>query len=688
MKKLITIALFIWVVKANAANNYYLKETGSDGLNGLSDANAWVSLSKIFAATLAANDTINLKRGSTFLGTIMMNRNNIVFRAYGTGAKPIVTGLVTITGWVNLGGNIWEAPTSGFSALVKPDNNLVLRDGELMRIGRTPNFTGYGNSYYYNTARTSTTMTGPALSSTTNWTGAEGVFRNVRWEHTRKTITAHSGGVITFASMSSGTPGLGSGYFFQRDSRTLDQDGEWWQDGVNNKLRMYFGNNNPNAYTIQAAIYDTLFTNMTGPSAGYFNGIIMSDISFIGAGEFAIYVRSGTLHRFKNIDIRNTGWDAMAVVSSFDISIDSSTVKSCLGGGILFSNASNTTLSSITNCTIDSIQLFAGMETSEQNIVGGGILNRAGQNVYVTNNSVQNAGYVGINWYGNDAYIKYNYINKFCSIRDDGAGIYTSENTDTAAYVTRFNRNVISNIIINGIGAPYGSNDTTDGNANGIYVDDGTYNVLIDSNTVSNLADAGIHGNNNRYITATNNTVFKSGKGYSTNRFGSVNPNIPGRTVIGMRITNNIFYPHRFIYGNYQRNIESSTLLAAQQAIGIVDSNYYSLRTGTDTSLLETSTLYDGTSYLQTVRNITYLKSTVGWEAVTPSRFISDNTSGALYTNPSNNVITVNFTGLSKKDVFGNGYNNSVTVPAWRSIILLDNGSVTNIRTYFLKRKK
>lgn len=263
-----------------------------------------------------------------------------------------------------------------------------------------------------------------------------------------------------------------------------------------------------------------------------------------------------------------------------------------------------------------------------------------------------------------------------------------AEGTDTATYVTRFNRNVVGNIINNGIGARYGSADTTDGAANGIYVDDGAYNVLIDSNTVSNIADAGIHGNNNRYITATNNTIFKSNKGYSTQRFGNVNPIRPGRTVIGMRITKNIFYPYRFTYRDLERDKPVITVLAAMQNIGTVDSNYYSLRSGTDTSLLETTTLYDGTGYTENVRNITYVKSTVGWETMTPTRFISDNTSGTLYTNPSNSSIVVNFSGLSKKDVFGNVYNNSVTMPAWGSIILLDNGNVTTTRTFFIRRKK
>ena len=132
--------------------------------------------------------------------------------------------------------------------------------------------------YLIYTGASTSSITGPALSSLKNWTGAEVAIRLNRWEILRKIVTGHSGGTINFAAHSI-APRLNYGYFFQRDPRTLDQDGEWWQDGTNNKLRMYFGNNNPTMYSIYAATIDILFKSVyssTSVSNLSFNGSALS----------------------------------------------------------------------------------------------------------------------------------------------------------------------------------------------------------------------------------------------------------------------------------------------------------------------------------------------------------------------------------------------------------------------------
>ncbi len=659
MKRLLFV-LFIFFCSTIHAKNYYISETGNDINDGSSPATAWQTITKVNSFTFALNDSILFKRGGTFYGGIVIKRSNLNFGAYGTGAKPIITGLSTITGWVNLGGNIWEAPTRD----VKSTNNLVLRDGKIQQIGRYPNADASQAGYLIYTAASTSSITGPALSSTKNWTGAEVAIRLNRWEILRKTVTAHSGGTISFAAHSS-TPKLNYGYFFQRDSKTLDQDGEWWQDGSNNKLRMYFGNNNPTAYKIQASTVDILITNYPG----YYNNISINDLSFIGAGKKAIHILSGANHQIKNCDVSNSGAEAISVFSATNVVVDRCTTRNSLGSGIQVSNDGNTTLSSISNCIVDSTALIAGMETSNENNGGNGILNRAGSNVYILNCKITNCGYGGIAWYGNNAFIKYNLVDTYCKVRDDGAGIYTSEATfDTSAYLPRFNRKVVSNIVVNGIGQGNGTSDPSDVSVNGLYADDGAYNVTFDSNTVANMPDAGLHGNNNRYITFTNNTTFNTLKGYSTQRFGGSKI---GRTVIGLRVTKNIFYPYRFAFTNGARDEPNITVLQSIQNLGTVDSNYYSLRAGIDSSMSEITVLKNGTGYIQSARTIAFVNGTIGFER--HGTYVADNT-GTLEYNASNSPKVISFSGLSKKDVFGNIYNNSVTIPAWGSKILIPNG--------------
>ena len=657
MKRLLFV-FFIFICNTIHAKSYYISPAGSDVNSGTSPASPWQTISKANSFTFALNDSILFKRGGIFYGSIVVRGANLNFGAYGIGAKPIITGLSIITGWVNLGGNIWEAPAIG----VKASNNLVLRDGKIMQVGRYPNANATEAGYLIYTGATTSSITGPALSTTKNWTGAEVAIRLNRWEILRKTVTAHSGGTINFTAHSS-APRLNYGYFFQRDPRTLDQDGEWWQDGINNKLRMYFSNNNPSAYSIQASTIDILISN----SAGYYNNVSINDLSFIGAGKKAIYILSGANQRVKNCDVNNSGAEAISIFSASNVVVDNCTTRNSLGSGIQVSNSSNTTLSSIKNCTVDSTALIAGMETSDENNGGNGILNRGGNNIYVTNCSVLNSGYVGISWFGNDAFIKYNLVDTYCKVRDDGAGIYTAERRDTLLYAKRFNRNVVRNIVVNGIGQGFGtSSEDNESAVNGIYVDDGAADVLIDSNTVAYIPVAGVHGNNNRRITITNNTTFNTGFGFSFQRFNF------GQTITGMRVTKNIFYPYRFQYRNLARDKPIITTLQDLQGVGIVDSNYYSLRAITDTSFKTVTTLYNGTGYVEQNLPFSYLTSTVGFE----KKAINIPNTGRLEYNASNSPKVITFSGLSKKDVLGNVYDNSVTIPAWSSKILISNGLV------------
>ena len=94
--------------------------------------------------------------------------------------------------------------------------------------------------------------------------------------------------------------------------------------------------------------------------------------------------------------------------------------------------------------------------------------------------------------------------------------------------------------------------------------------------------------------------------------------------------------------------------------------------------MFEITVLKNGTGYIESARTADYLKGIVGFQ--TRSTYVSNNT-GSLEYNASNTPRTVTFSGLSKKDVFGNVYNNSVTIPAWSSKVLIPNGTATATNT-------
>ena len=81
------------------------------------------------------------KRGDTFYGSLTIKNsgssgNPITFSAYGTGAKPVITGFTAVTAWTNKGGNIWES-TNAVSTL--STCNMVVVNGVNTPMGRYPN---------------------------------------------------------------------------------------------------------------------------------------------------------------------------------------------------------------------------------------------------------------------------------------------------------------------------------------------------------------------------------------------------------------------------------------------------------------------------------------------------------------------------------------------------------------------
>lgn len=96
MKKLITFILLIAITGILSATNYYLKNGGNDAASGLDDDNAWASIVRANDGSYSAGDSILFKRGDTFYGTLIppsagSSGDHIIFDAYGTGAKPILT---------------------------------------------------------------------------------------------------------------------------------------------------------------------------------------------------------------------------------------------------------------------------------------------------------------------------------------------------------------------------------------------------------------------------------------------------------------------------------------------------------------------------------------------------------------------------------------------------------------------
>ena len=241
------------------AKNIYISNAGNDVNSGLSPATPWKTIAKLNASfnVISAGDSLLFKRGEVFTGGIIMGKSGtsglpIVVGAYGTGLKPIISYLTTVSNWINSGGGIWKANVAAIPSLL-----VVTINNNLQRMGRYPNANASNGGWLNPEAanNTSLTFTDNELPPSPNWTGAEVVMRKQRWIIDRCKINSQNGTTISYSNPI--VPGegvsavkVGWGYFFQNDIRTLDQFGEWYFNAKSKDFSIFFGTANPNTLSI------------------------------------------------------------------------------------------------------------------------------------------------------------------------------------------------------------------------------------------------------------------------------------------------------------------------------------------------------------------------------------------------------------------------------------------------------
>jgi hypothetical protein len=148
------ILLLVLVLTATAqAATYYVKATGNDSNTGLSDAQAWKTLSKVNNFNFATGDDVYLRCGDTWQQALTIDwsgtaANRVVVGAYYlngsvetigvSGSRPILDGNGTIPSWTgDKGQNAWG------SLVLVTGNYVTVQDLEVKRsTGRGVNFDG------------------------------------------------------------------------------------------------------------------------------------------------------------------------------------------------------------------------------------------------------------------------------------------------------------------------------------------------------------------------------------------------------------------------------------------------------------------------------------------------------------------------------------------------------------------
>ncbi len=571
MKRLLLLPFLMLVVIANA-KTYYVSSAGNDANAGTASTAAWKSLVKVNSFTFAANDSILFNRGDVFYGSVVANRNNLFFSAYGTGARPMITGFSTVSSWKSLGGGIYEAVVNAKSNL-----NMVAINGRPQQIGRYPNANDANGGFLTYETAGSTSITDNQLSTTVNWTGAQAGIRKNAWAMDRVIVTSQSGGTINYkmgenlnadntSTLWAGTAGYG--YFFMNDVRTLDQFGEWYFDATAKKIKVYFGTAVPTNYAVQVSTVDTLF-NLSSRT-----NISINNINFEGANMSAVFSLRGSYINILNSDMANMGAKAIHIYDSPNILIENINAKNVLSNAIQVLNRRQPNVT-IRNCVINNTGEFLGMGSFYETADNKAIYALVTNNLLIEYNKIDTVGMAGIQFNGSDVVIRNNSINHFCYTLHDYGGIYTYVGVGGATYS---NRTISNNIVMNGVGAPAGTTSLKPDFA-GIFLDDLSMNVNVVDNTVFNC-DKGIQSNTPSGVKLRGNTLYDNHMGI----------NIVHKamgTITNLSVSKNVSFPTNndqvnFIFMEMAMNYPvATTLQNCLKALGRIDSNYYHSFSGT-----------------------------------------------------------------------------------------------------------
>ncbi len=639
----------------HAANYYFSATEGDDSRTSQqaqSSATPWKSLAKLNAVmnALNAGDSILFKRGDVFTGSITAGKSGsanlpIIFSAYGTGSKPVISGLSQISGWAPVGGGIWEASCSATNMV-----NVVLVNGFVREMGRYPNRGAANNGYLnYESFSGNGQITDNELSSSPNWAGGNVVIRKNRWVLDNNAITSHSGNTIQYSS-ESGYPGSANyGYFIQNHPATLDVPGEWYFKKGTKKLGIYSPSGDPSAWNVQAGVIDVLV------AATNVSNLTFDNLSFRGANQYAFNL-SGTQHiAVRSCDISFSGIDAVKGAGLNDLTIENSAISYTNNTAL---DITGSTYVTIRNNKIRCTGIFPGMGKGDSGSYEAILID--GDNELIELNEIDSTGYNPVTFRGNVNIIRNNVIRNFTFVKDDGGGIYTWNNIANAP--PTYGSKIISNIVINGTGAGYGTDDTAYAASSGIYMDDNTAGVEITGNTVANCGLHGVYVHNGHEISLQQNTLFnnKSQIKLAHDNYAAYSP------VRNMNLNDNIF----FSADNYSPLAEFYTSNNDMAEFGTFENNYY-CRPSFESYVI--STYYvTGNGVVDKAVDLDGWKAMFGKDA--SSKKSSVNIPSFDYIrfeyNPSATVKMVALEG-TYVDVKGNTYSGSVSIPAFSSAILL-----------------
>lgn len=513
MRRKILVFMILMVLLCRIENvfavDYYVKNGGNNNLDGKSDANAWATIAKINGYAFQVGDQILFKRGGIWREELIVPSNGLTFDAYGTGDKPIISGADIVSGgWTLYSGNIYSATVSGTVYQTFKNSSWINLSHEPDASTLTDYYTDDG----YNTTGFLVTENGDDMAySGAQISGATLIAYINLWSRYAATIDSYSSNIVTLAQ-----DGRNSSYMLFSQSHVpnpnrywlankllfLDSPNEWYHNSSESRLYVYQAGGG-----LPSGVWEVT-KRMTGISANTKDNITIKNInikmavngiSLTDCYNFNVDGNTiediGTQKYMYGYTDQNSSVGVYVADSAHRTergTVQNNTITNCARKAVYGSDYSNVT---VHNNTISNIAVIGEAEGMPAHGGMNSAINYYSSSMYsanswvVTYNKITNCGYIGIQPSFNDQ-ISYNTITNSMMWLSDGGAIYVG------GY--GYNNNINHNTIINPGGARNATGDATIG---GIYLDQGTHDIVVEDN---NITGAGYclfsrHGDNKKW---------------------------------------------------------------------------------------------------------------------------------------------------------------------------------------------
>jgi hypothetical protein len=543
--------------RANATTYYVSSSMGNDGNDGLSQGAAFATIAKVNTLSLQPDDRVLFKCGDTWQAEQLVIRWSgtssapIEFSSYPAGCtnKPVFSGSLPITGWVQDSGNVYRAdlPALKFPLGV----NQLFRYGQRLTLGRWPNIDAPNGGYSFVDAHSagSNQISDNDLPAD-YWSGAIVHIKNIRWSMLDRQVTSTNGHTLVLNQslsclISSWGDCTGWGYFINHSRAALDQDGEWYYDENTRQVYLYSTLGTPT--NIEGSIVQETGGNLEHGGVMLSNGnatayVILDNLEIKNWFNHGIGTPGGMNNDIyhditvQNVTIKDV--DAAGVNLSSWLERPSNGRKGLRGGDHLlfryntidgandFGVTGYFAASTFEGNTIKNIALVknlgksgmgCGLTSGECTENGDGFRIRtfdvrdSGYGNTLRTNRFEKIGYNGVDVFGPETTLEQNFITKACFTKADCGGVRVFGG-DSLATTNVYNVHLLDNIILDIPGNVDGCEASRAAFGMGLYIDNYSRDIETRGNTVISTTVTGI-----LYQRSTgqiiNNTVYNASSG-------------------------------------------------------------------------------------------------------------------------------------------------------------------------------